>query len=281
MTNDQSERIECLLSKSVIGNLKSEIGNVAMPVPNVNILVAMAAGLLSFLSPCVLPLLPSYISFVAGVSFEEVQGHVANPRTRRAILLNSLLFILGFSLVFIALGAGVTLLGQALFQQQDLIRKIGGIFIILMGMYVAGWLRIPFLMREWRMELRDRPAGYIGALFVGITFAAGWTPCIGPILGSILTLASVSQTATTGIAMLAAYSLGLAIPFFISSLAIHRFLILFDRFKRFIPVVTRLSGIILMALGLLLVTGYFVVLNRLAFSLTPDWLFEVERRLLK
>jgi cytochrome c-type biogenesis protein len=281
MTNDQSERIECLLSKSVIGNLKSEIGNVAMPVPNVNILVAMAAGLLSFLSPCVLPLLPSYISFVAGVSFEEVQGHVANPRTRRAILLNSLLFILGFSLVFIALGAGVTLLGQALFQQQDLIRKIGGIFIILMGMYVAGWLRIPFLMREWRMELRDRPAGYIGALFVGITFAAGWTPCIGPILGSILTLASVSQTATTGIAMLAAYSLGLAIPFFISSLAIHRFLIFFDRFKRFIPVVTRLSGIILMALGLLLVTGYFVVLNRLAFSLTPDWLFEVERRLLK
>ena len=252
-----------------------------MPIPSVNILVAMAAGLLSFLSPCVLPLLPSYISFVAGVSFEEVQGHVANPRTRRAILLNSLLFILGFSLVFIALGAGATLLGQVLFQQQDLIRKIGGVFIILMGLYVAGWLRIPFLMREWRVELRDRPAGYLGALLVGITFAAGWTPCIGPILGSILTLASVSQTATTGIAMLAAYSLGLAIPFFISSLAIHRFLVFFDRFKRFIPVVTRLSGIILIALGLLLVTGYFVALNRLAFSLTPQWLFEVERRLLK
>ncbi|MFI5340751.1 MAG: cytochrome c biogenesis CcdA family protein [Candidatus Methylomirabilales bacterium] len=252
-----------------------------MPAPNLNILVAMAAGLLSFLSPCVLPLLPSYISFVAGVSLEEVQGTVANPRTQRAILINSLLFILGFSLVFIALGAGATLVGQALFQQQRLIQKIGGVFIILMGLYVAGWLRIPFLMREWRVELKDRPAGYLGALMVGITFAAGWTPCIGPILGSILTLASVTQTAGTGIKMLAAYSLGLAIPFFLSALAIHRFVVVFDRFKRFIPVVTRVSGLILIALGLLLVFDYFTVLSRLAFSLTPEWLFQIERSLLK
>jgi cytochrome c-type biogenesis protein len=252
-----------------------------MPAPDLNIVVAMAAGLLSFLSPCVLPLLPSYISFVAGVSFEEVQGVVANPRTRRAILLNSLLFILGFSLVFIALGAGATLVGQVLFQQQSLIRKIGGALIVLMGLYVAGWLRIPFLMREWRMELKDRPAGYLGALVVGITFAAGWTPCIGPILGSILTLASVSQTAATGITMLAAYSLGLAIPFFVSALAIHRFVVFFDRFKRFIPIVTRVSGLILIAVGLLLVSDYFTVLSRLAFSLTPEWLFQIERSLLK
>ena len=252
-----------------------------MPAPDLNILVAMAAGLLSFLSPCVLPLLPSYISFVAGVSFEEVQGTVANPKTRRAILINSLLFILGFSLVFIALGAGATLVGQVLFAKQDLIRKIGGVLIILMGFYVAGWLRIPFLMRDWRVELKNRPAGYLGALMVGITFAAGWTPCIGPILGSILTLASVSQTAGAGIKMLAAYSLGLAIPFLISSLAIHRFVILFDRYKRFIPVVTRVSGIILIAVGLLLVSDYFTVLSRLAFSLTPEWLFQIERHLLK
>ena len=245
-----------------------------MPAPDLNILVAMAAGLLSFLSPCVLPLLPSYISFVAGISFEEVQGTVANPRTRRAILINSLLFILGFSLVFIALGAGATLVGQVLFQNQRVIQKIGGVFIILMGLYVAGWLRIPFLMREWRVELKDRPAGYLGALMVGITFAAGWTPCIGPILGSILTLASVSQTAGTGIKMLAAYSLGLAIPFLVSSLAINRF-------KRFIPVVTRVSGLILIAVGLLLVSDYFTVLSRLAFSLTPEWLFKLERSLLK
>ncbi len=252
-----------------------------MTAPDLSILVAMAAGLLSFLSPCVLPLLPSYISFVAGVSFEDVQGTVANSRTRRAILLNSLLFILGFSLVFIALGAGATLVGQVLFQQQRLIQKIGGVFIILMGLYVGGWLRIPFLMREWRVELKDRPAGYLGALMVGITFAAGWTPCIGPILGSILTLASVSQTTGTGIEMLAAYSLGLAIPFLVSSLAMHRFVILFDHFKRFIPLVTRASGLILITLGFLLITDYFTVLSRLAFSLTPEWLFNFERRLLK
>jgi cytochrome c-type biogenesis protein len=252
-----------------------------MPAPDLSVFVAMAAGLLSFLSPCVLPLFPSYISFVAGVSFDEVQGTLANPRTRRAILLNSLLFIVGFSLVFIALGAGATLLGQVLFQQQRLIQKLGGVFVILMGLYVAGWLRIPFLMREWRVELKDRPAGYLGSLMVGITFAAGWTPCIGPILGSILTLASVSQTASTGITMLAAYSLGLAIPFFVSSLAIHRFAAFFDRFKPFFPLVTRGSGLILIALGLLLVTDYFTVLSRLAFSLTPEWLFEIERSLLR
>jgi cytochrome c-type biogenesis protein len=251
-----------------------------MPNAHLNILLAMGGGLLSFLSPCVLPLFPSYLSFVAGVSLDEVQGTVVNARTRRAILLNSLMFILGFTLVFIALGAGATLVGQVLFQQQTLIRKIGGVLVILMGLYVAGWLRIPFLMREWRVELKDRPAGYVGALLTGITFAAGWTPCIGPILGSILTLASVSQTAFTGILMLAAYSLGFAIPFFVSSLAINHFLVFFDRFKRFLPWVTQGSGLILIFLGVLLVSDYFTVLSRLAFSLTPEWLFAIERRLL-
>jgi cytochrome c-type biogenesis protein len=241
----------------------------------------MAAGLLSFLSPCVLPLFPSYLSFVAGVSFEELQGSVANARTRRAILVNSLLFIGGFSLVFIALGAGATLLGQALVAYQDKIQRVGGLLVIVLGLYVAGWLRIPFLMREWRVELANRPAGYLGAFVVGITFAAGWTPCIGPILGSILTLASVSQTASTGVLMLAAYSLGLAIPFLISSLAIERFLVFFDRFKGYLPVVTRVSGVILIVLGLLLFFNYFATLSRLAFSLTPEWLFEIERRLLR
>jgi cytochrome c-type biogenesis protein len=136
-------------------------------------------------------------------------------------------------------------------------------------------------MREWRVELANRPAGYVGAFVVGITFAAGWTPCIGPILGSILTLASVSQTASTGILMLVAYSVGLAIPFLVSALAVERFLVFFDRFKRYLPVVTRISGIILMVLGLLLFFNYFATLSRLAFSLTPEWLFEIERRLLR
>ncbi len=252
-----------------------------MPGAHLTVLLAMAGGLLSFLSPCVLPLFPSYLSFVAGVSLEDVEGTVVNRRTRRAILLNSLLFIFGFSLVFIALGAGATLVGQILFQQQAVIRRVGGILVILMGLYVAGWLRIPFLMREWRVDLKDRPAGYVGAVVAGVTFAAGWTPCIGPILGSILTLASVSQTKSSGILLLAAYSLGLAIPFFISALAINRFLGFFDRFKHLLPWVTRVSGILLIMLGLLLVTDYFTVLSQLAFSLTPDWLFQIERRLLR
>ncbi len=252
-----------------------------MPARDIGILVAMAAGLLSFLSPCVLPLFPSYLSFIAGVSFDEVQGTVANPKTRRAILLNSLLFILGFSLVFVALGAGATLVGQVLIRGQSVIQKIGGLFVILMGLYVGGWLRIPFLMREWRVELQDRPAGYLGAVLVGITFAAGWTPCIGPILGSILTLASVSQTASTGVLMLAAYSLGLAIPFLVSSLAIRRFVVFFDRFKRFFPVVTRSSGIILILVGTLMVFNRFTELNSFASRLTPEWLFKIERSLLK
>src|SRR3974377_2048479 len=145
-----------------------------MPSPNLNILVAMAAGLLSFLSPCVLPLLPSYISFIAGVSFEEFQGKVTNPRMRRVILMNSLLLILCFSLVFILMGAGATLVGKVLFQHQKLIQKIGGVFIILMGLYVAGWLRIPFLMREWRVEMKDRPHGQFCWFFVGGTFVSCW-----------------------------------------------------------------------------------------------------------
>jgi cytochrome c-type biogenesis protein len=252
-----------------------------MHAAQLNLLVALAGGMLSFLSPCVLPLFPSYLSFVAGVSFEELQGAAATPKTRRAILINSLLFIAGFSFVFISLGAGATLLGKALFSYQEIIQRVGGILVILLGLYVAGWLRIPFLMREWRVELANRPAGYLGAFVVGVTFAAGWTPCIGPILGAILTLASVSQTAAMGIWMLVAYSLGLAIPFLLSSLAIERFLRFSDRFRRYLPMVTRASGVILVVLGLLLFFDYFAALSRLAFSLTPDWLFEIERRLLK
>jgi len=251
-----------------------------MPGVELNVLIAAGAGLLSFLSPCVLPLFPSYLSFIAGVSFDDLKDNAASARTRRAILVNSLLFILGFSLVFVALGAGATLLGQALFRHQDIIRRVGGALIIVMGLYVAGWLRIPFLMREWRLELSHRPAGYLGAVITGITFATGWTPCIGPILGSILTLASVSQTASTGVLMLGAYSMGLALPFFLSSLAIRRFVGLFNRYRRFIPVVTTASGLLLIAVGVLLVTDYFTILSRLAFSLTPDWLFAIERRLM-
>jgi len=241
---------------------------------SLSILVAMLAGLLSFLSPCTLPLFPSYLSFVAGVSYDELTGPAASPGMRRAVVANSLCFIGGFTLAFVALGLPFSYLGQALGKHQRLIAQVGGIFIIAMGLYVAGWLRIPFLMRYWKLEVKARPAGYLGAFLAGLTFAVGWIPCVGPILGSILTLASTVGKASTGLLMLLGYSLGLAIPFFLSALALNRFLTFFDRYKRFLPVVSTVSGLLMIAVGALLVTDYFTILNRAALQLTPAWLFQ-------
>jgi cytochrome c-type biogenesis protein len=236
--------------------------------------MALGAGILSFLSPCVLPIFPSYLSFVTGLSFGELSGSVNNIRTRRAIILNALCFIFGFSVVFMSLGASFSLLGQLLFDYQQILRKVGGALVILFGLYIAGFLKFSFLARTFRLELQDRPAGYLGAFIVGVTFAAGWTPCVGPILGSILLYASTAKTAYTGILMLGAYSLGLAIPFFLSALALNRFLDYFDRFKRLIPVVSAVGGIFLVVVGGLLLTNYFTILSAYALRLTPQWLWQ-------
>ncbi len=241
---------------------------------SVTIWVAMGAGILSFLSPCVLPIFPSYLSFVTGLSFGELSGSVANARTRRAIIMNSLCFILGFSVVFMSLGASFSLLGRLLFDYQQILRKVGRVLVLLFGLYFAGLLKLPFLMRNTRVELTDRPAGYLGAFIVGVTFAAGWTPCVGPILGSILLYASTAKTAGTGILMLGAYSLGLAIPFFLSALALNRFLDFFDRFKWVMPAVNVAGGIFLVFVGALLLTNYFTLLSAYALRLTPRWLWQ-------
>ena len=240
---------------------------------NLSVLVAMLAGLLSFFSPCTLPLFPSYLSFIAGVSFEELTGSGASARTRRAVVTNSLCFIAGFTMAFVALGLPFSFLGQALVKHQRTIAQVGGAFIIVMGLYVAGWLRIPFLMRYWKVELKARPAGYLGTFLAGLTFAVGWTPCVGPILGSILTMAGTVGKVSTGIIMLLAFSLSLAVPFFLSALALDRFLALFDRYKGFLPVVSTASGVLMIAVGFLLVTDYFTILNRAALQLTPAWLY--------
>jgi len=241
---------------------------------SLTIWVAMGAGMLSFLSPCVLPIFPSFLSFVTGLSFGELSGSVADPRTRRAIVLNSLCFILGFSLVFMSLGASFSLLGRMLFDYQVILRKVGGALVVLFGLYIAGLLKLPLLTRDVRLELKDRPAGYLGAFVVGLTFAAGWTPCVGPILGSILVYASTAKTAAMGVLMLGAYSLGLAIPFLLSALALNRFLALFDRFKRLMPAVNMASGLFLVLVGALLMTNYFTLLSAYALRLTPEWLWQ-------
>ncbi len=240
------------------------------PADQLSVTVAIGAGALSFLSPCVLPIFPSYLSFVTGLSLEDMQAG-REAATRRRILLSALLFILGFSLVFVSMGASLSLVGSFLFDYQGVIRRVGGVLIVLFGLQVAGWLRVPFLLHERRLELRQRPAGYLGAFLVGVTFAAGWTPCVGPILGSVLSLATAAGTARTGTLLLAAYSVGLAIPFFLSALAVDRFFTIFDRFKRFLPVMNAVAGAVLILVGALLVTNYFSVLAALANRLTPQW----------
>lgn len=225
---------------------------------------------MSFLSPCVLPLVPSYLSFVTGMSLEDLQGGV----DRRATFMHSLLFVLGFSIIFIALGASASFLGSFLYNYKVWIARVGGAVIIVLGLHLTGVFKIAPLLRERRVHVNDKPAGYLGTIGVGAAFGAGWTPCIGPILGSILGLASTQDTVWAGVSLLSVYSLGLAIPFLISALALDLFLSAFSRFRRFLPAVEKGAGVMLIILGLLLVTGRWTWLNGLLLPLTPDWILE-------
>ena len=237
---------------------------------SVGLLVALTAGVLSFLSPCVLPLVPSYLSFVTGMSLEDLQEGV----DRKATLIHSLLFVTGFSIIFITLGASASFLGAFLRYYEVWIARIGGVVIIVLGLHLTGVLRIAPLMRERRLHVNDRPAGYLGTVGVGAAFGAGWTPCIGPVLGAILTLAGTQDTVWAGVSLLSVYSLGLAIPFLVSALALDWFLGVFSRFRRFLPMVERVSGVILIALGVLLATGQLTILSSYLNKGVPDWLLE-------
>jgi cytochrome c-type biogenesis protein len=237
------------------------------------LVVAFTAGLLSFLSPCVLPLIPSYATFITGMSIDELT-EAENTRSRRAVLVHGSLFVLGFTLVFLALGASATFLGSLLRVYSDWVGRVGGVLLILFGLYLAGVLRLPGAGREWRVHLADKPVGYLGTLVVGIAFGAGWTPCIGPVLGGILTLAAASATVGQGIGLLAVYSLGLAIPFLLATLLLERFLRGFKRFRHYLPWVSRGSGVLLILVGLLLVTGSFTVLSWIMARWTPEFLLE-------
>jgi len=216
---------------------------------------AFLAGILSFLSPCVLPLLPSYISFITGVSFEDLKSSDDRKRIRFLTVTNSLAFIAGFSLVFIALGASSSIVGKFLFEYQDKVRTIGGVLVILFGLFVSGAVKLDFLTRERKFHLAGKPAGYIGTFFVGVTFAAAWTPCIGPILGTILVYASSKGSAAYGFKLLAVYSLGLAIPFFLSSLMFNSFLSYSGKIRKYMRWIMLASGLLLIVFGILLLTN--------------------------
>ncbi len=233
---------------------------------SVGLAVAFVAGVLSFLSPCVLPLVPSYVSFITGLSLDQLEER------RWTAVTHALLFILGFTLIFVALGATATGLGRLLNYHQVWLERIGGTLIVLFGVYLLGGFRWMLFERERRVHIQDKPLGYLGSVLVGLAFGAGWTPCIGPILGSILLYTSTQASLRQGIVLLLSYSLGLALPFLLAAVAVERFVEWFRRYRRFIPLTTRLSGALLVAVGLLVATGYFSLLAGWLQALTPEFL---------
>ena len=232
--------------------------------PSIGGLVAFTAGLLSFLSPCVLPLVPSYVTFISGLTIEDASQH------RRLALLHTLLFVLGFTLVFLALGASATVLGRLLLVHREWISRIGGVLMLVFGAYLLGVLDIAAFARERRLHLATKPAGFLGTVLVGAAFGAGWTPCIGPVLASILGLAATSATVAQGTGLLLAYSMGLAVPFFVAALLLDRFLPALARARPMLRWVNGLAGLLLIAIGLLLLTGRFTILAASLEALTPD-----------
>ena len=242
-----------------------------MESQSLGLFVAFSAGLLSFLSPCVLPLVPSYATFITGMSLDELE-HNEEARARRAVMVHGLLFVAGFSAVFMVLGASATFLGSLMNYASRWVEMLGGALLILFGVYLLGLLRLPGAGREWRMHLSDKPAGYLGTVLVGITFGAGWTPCIGPVLGGILTLAATRGTMGEGMGLLAMYSAGLAIPFLLSTLLIGRFMGAFGRMRRWLPWINRISGAMLLLVGVLMISGQFSRLAAAAAGMTPEWL---------
>jgi cytochrome c-type biogenesis protein len=236
---------------------------------NPTFLAAFAAGLLSFVSPCVLPLIPGYLSYISGLTLDEMQGTggasaAAVSASRRRVVIASLFFILGFSVVFVSLGAAASAIGQFL---QDtgrlrLLNKVAGAVVIVFGLHTMGVLRIEWLYSEKRVQMDRKPRGVFGAFVVGLAFAFGWTPCIGPILGGILAIAGSRDTVGQGVQLLAVYSLGLGIPFLVTALAINRFFAAFARIRRHYHKIEVASGLLLVAIGLLIFTDRFTVIAR-------------------
>jgi cytochrome c-type biogenesis protein len=257
--------------------------------------IALLAGLLSFLSPCVLPMIPAYLMVVSGASLAELKGEgEAAPEAgglRRRVMINSLAFVAGFTLVFILLGASATFAGRFLsnlrvdfFGLPIGIQQIAGVVIVLMGLHVAGWLPIKALYRVWQIDIAPRSVSFWGALVVGAGFAFGWSPCIGPILGTILALAAEQETVLRGVELLSAYSAGLAIPFLVSSWSAELLLGLMARMRRHFHKLEIASGLLLIAIGLAITTGYWAQLNDVAssgLSGVTEWVLDVEDQLVK
>jgi len=225
---------------------------------SISLLMAFGAGALAFLSPCILPLVPVYLSYLTGISFRELSGEVENEKRKKIKLItavHSLSFILGFSVIFVLLGAGITFLGRFFVEFQPALKKIGGALIILFALVIMGVIKFPLLNREKKISYKKEGVSVFGSMLVGATFAAAWTPCVGPILGSILVYASSTASLIKGIKLLFAFSLGLGLPFFLSSMAINSFLIYIKKIEKYMRFVTIFAGIILIIFGITLLTG--------------------------
>ena len=227
-----------------------------------SLVTAFVAGVVSFLSPCVLPLVPGYLSFISGVSLEEMRVAERQAEVRRKLLVNIVAFVLGFSIVFISLGASATLVGRFLITNQVIVRRVAGAIVIVFGLHLVGILKIGWLYREKRFHGPDVARGPGGALLMGLAFAAGWTPCIGPILAGILAYAATQETVWQGIGLLAVYSAGLGIPFILAGIATQRLLDAFQGFRRYLWLVEKVAGILLIVVGLLIFTNRFLLLSQ-------------------
>jgi cytochrome c-type biogenesis protein len=221
---------------------------------------ALLAGLLSFLSPCVLPLVPAYLSYITGISVDALK--TGKPDVRRRAMVQSLWFVLGFSLVFVALGASATLLGQWLLVHLQVLGKVAGVIIFVFGLHYPGIIRIPFLMMDAHLNTDKVRGGHaLGSVLLGSAFAFGWTPCVGPILGAILAMAGAQAKVVHGIILLVAYSVGLGIPFLLAAAATNHFIHWMQRFRSYLHLVEKTSGVLLMVVGLLFFLGSFGTLS--------------------
>ena len=240
---------------------------------NITYWIAFTAGVLSFVSPCVLPLIPSYLTYITGLSFKQLDDEHPTAKVRMTVLLHSLCFIIGFSVVFVLLGA-IAGIASSKFQTHlreglEWVEKIGGLLIFLFGVHMTGIFHFGVLLGEKRVHLHEKPSGYFGTFIVGLAFAAGWTPCIGPILASILMIAATSGQIGEGIGLLSAYSVGLGVPFLISGLLFHQFLVAFNRFRKYIRLVEIGTGVMLMAVGIMLMFNLMGHLTMYLYQYLP------------
>jgi cytochrome c-type biogenesis protein len=222
---------------------------------------ALVAGLLSFVSPCVLPLVPPYLCYIAGVSLDQLTGNAPEGVARHRIALSAVAFVLGFSTVFVILGATASAIGRLVASHLDILAFVSGAVIIVMGLHFLGVFKIQLMHRQARMEVRNRPAGPFGAYVVGLAFAVGWTPCIGPVLAAVLAVAGSEQTVARGAGLLAIYSLGLGLPFIAAGFFAGSFMHLMGRFRGHVGTVEKTMGALLVVTGVLFMTGHITTFS--------------------